>query len=533
MWPAPFPGGPFVSRRFVVRSVVGAALLAAIVLPSAGATAQPCTAGPSAGGDWAAMSGDLAGTRHQASETTIDSEAAATLEPAWATKVSDGGSTGNLNSTPVVALGCVFVGTANGDIVALDADSGDEIWSTHYDVVAPGLGGGIVSAVVVEGSSVITMINESGDGANAGPYAVALDASTGAERWRSAPFDTYRTSYTNGSPLVVPSNGGSVVFAGWSPPEGDSFGQGGFVLLDAATGALVKKTFTIPLADQVDLDGDGMPDHAGGGIWAPPSYDAGTGFAFVGAGNTFSKTTEHLHTNSVLKIDLRDRASSTFGEIVGAYKGVPDQYAAELEFLRETHACDASDTGFVWPLDDPVCGQLDLDFGAPVNVFELGGRTLVAGLQKAGIVHVFDADTLAPVWDSVVGAPCAACNAAATAAGPTGIAGVSAPGGTAFNLDPATGELRWAVPIGDGAHFQGVSLANGVYYTLDNAGILHALDATTGDVLVRRPMSIDTKAPTAAFSSSGISIARNTVYVAASSGAGAQSGWVIAYRPRT
>jgi outer membrane protein assembly factor BamB len=525
--------GETMFRPTVLRALVASALLIVAAAPAVDATSPlPCN-DPSHhdGGDWTTMSGDLAGSRYQAEESTIGIANAASLEPAWAVEVSDGGSTGSLNSTPTIARGCVVVASANGDVVALDADTGEERWSTHIDVVAPGLGGAIVSAVVVEGSSAITLVNESGDGVR-GPYAIALDVHDGSVRWTSAPFDTYPASYTNGSPVVIPSAGGSVVFAGWSPPEGDSLGQGGFVLLDTETGDLVEKTFTIPIEDQVDGDGDGLPDNAGGGIWAPPSYDEATGFAYVGAGNTFSKTTEHPRTNSIIKIDLGDRSSATFGEIVGAAKGNPDQYLDALTGLKDTPACDASDVpGFAWPLDDPVCGQLDLDFGAPVNLFDVGGRTVVAGLQKAGVVHAFWADTMAPLWQSTVGTPCAPCNAAATAIGPDGLGGVSSPGGVAFTLDAATGELSWATPIANGPHYQGVSLANGVFYTFDNGGTLSVLDAASGAVLTRRPVSLDTEQPTAAFSSSGIAIARNTVFVAASTVSDAvQSGWVIAYR---
>ena len=535
----------------VRRALWAGALLAAVAAPATltNATADEqdvCTFDAPAGGEWSTMSGDLEGTRNQPAETTIGPANAGDLVVDWKTKVSTGG-VGSIHSTPTVVGSCVFVasnvGGPQGDtglrVTALDVATGAVVWATDYPLrpgAAAGLGGPAVSAVVVHDGLAFTLVNEAATQGvpGSGPYAVAMDASNGAKEWESAPFDTFPTSYTNGSPVVVPSEGGPVLFAGWSPPEGNSLGQGGFVLLEPTTGAVVEKTYTIPPDDQADLDGDGLPDNAGGGIWAPVSYDTTTGYGYIGAGNTFSKTTEHPHTNSILKIDLGDRASETFGEIVGAAKGTIDQYHDGLEFLRETQACDASDLeGFAWPLDDPVCGQLDLDYGAPVNVFSLpDGRRVVGGLQKSGVVFLFDATTLERLWSSEVGLPCAPCNAAATAVDPdVGIAGVSAPGGTAFLLDATTGELRWAVPIGDGAHYNGVSLANGVFYGTDNFGTLSVIDATTGVPITRRPTALDVGAPTASFSSAGIAIAANTVFAALSSGAPpAQDGWIVAYR---
>ena len=68
------------------------------------------------------------------------------------------------------------------------------------------------------------------------------------------------------------------------------------------------------------------------------------------------------------------------------------------------------------PLDDPVCGQLDLDFGASANLFRASdGTELVGDLQKSGVYHVADAAIMKPAWTALVGASCEVCNAASTA----------------------------------------------------------------------------------------------------------------------
>jgi polyvinyl alcohol dehydrogenase (cytochrome) len=291
------------------------------------------------------------------------------------------------------------------------------------------------------------------------------------------------------------------------------------VLLNAANGKTVARTETIPAADQAQ-------GYAGGGIWSAPAYDPATGYAYIGASNPYSKDREHPYTNALLKIDV-DPRRPTFGTIVGSYKGNVDQYDETLQALSQSPACVASQDA-PDPFDDPVCGQLDLDFGAAPNLFRAGGRTLIGGLQKAGVYHAADASTMAPAWHTIVGGPCLVCNAASTAAGPNGVYGVGAPGGVAFGLEPANGTSQWSMPLGGGAHYESISTADGVVYTFDTEGFLDVLDAATGRPLTRRQMAADTGEPMVSLTSAGVAIARHTVFAAAN---GSSNGYLIAYQP--
>jgi hypothetical protein len=95
----------------------------------------------------------------------------------------------------------------------------------------------------------------------------------------------------------------------------------------------------------------------------------------LGAGNPNSKTKQYKTTDAILKIDLNP-ARSTFGQIVASYEGNVDQYTTALQQLSQSPACAASDNPAVpYPLDDPACGQLDLDFGASANLFRTGNGT--------------------------------------------------------------------------------------------------------------------------------------------------------------
>jgi outer membrane protein assembly factor BamB len=472
---------------------------------------------------------DLANTRSQPDERGIGTAAAGKLAPAWVFSTASYGDDSAFQSTPVIDGGCAFVGSSGGVAYAVDASSGKLVWKRRLPASSPGVGGTIVGAAAVSGDAVIWLVDQT-----AGPYAVALDRSNGSVLWQSPPVISAAGDYTNASPIVA--NG--LVAVGFSPSEGSDSGQGGFALLDAATGQVVKVTLTVPPARQAQ-------GYSGGGLWSTPAYDPSTGYLYWASGNPNSKTKQDPNTDAILKIDL-NRSDPAFGQIVAAYPGNVDQYTNTLQQASQNPVCDASANANVpYPLDDPVCGQLDLDFGSAVNLFTGGaGTKLVGDLQKAGVYHVARADTMAPVWTRVVGGPCQVCNAASAAFDGSAIEGVSTPGGTMFSLAPNGGAVNWASPVADGVHYQSISVADGVVYTFDGNGFLDAFAAARGTPLLRRPLAADTHTSMGGLTSGGVAIAEHAVFAAATStsaaagaitgsgGSGPGSGaYLIAYRP--
>lgn len=486
-----------------------------------GSSSLPCSGTTLGGGEWRSYGHDPANTRSQPAEHGIGTAQARSLQPAWVFSLASYGDSGQLESTPVVADGCAFITATNGGVYAVDAKTGAPVWRHVFDVMTPGLGGAIVGGVALREGRVVVIVNETGDGGVRGPYVAALDEHSGVLLWQSRPLSSGSGYYSNATPQVIDD----VVFAGFSPAEGDSSGQGGFALIDAQNGATVRTTTTISPADQAK-------GFAGGGIWSTPAWDPQTGFAYVGAGNPYSKQMEDPRTNAILKVDMRE-GSNTFGDIVAAYKGNVDQYTQELQALSQTPVCAASASA-PDPLDDPACGQLDLDFGASPNLFTVNGHRAVGDLQKSGVYHVADAGSMAPVWSTIVGGTCQACNAASSAFDGHSVIGESSPGGLMFALSRDSGARSWVLPIGDGTHYQGTSVADGVAYTTDTLGFLDIVNAASGVPIMRRPMSADAESQVGTLTSSGIAIAYHTVYVAASGGAGEgglpQSGYLIAYR---
>ncbi len=504
-WPA--------AAAVVVVSVATGAAAHAAGAPGRRQTRCAVAAG---GGEWRSYGHDDANTRTQPDERVLGPSLVTRLAPAWTAAVAPAGpSTAGgvpaaaLNGTPVVADGCVFAGGSDGHVVAVNAATGARVWRSGQlgNPAASGLGGLVAGSVTVDHGRVLVLVNQSG-----GPFAVALDERSGRQLWRSRPVSTYPGAYTNANPLVYD---GTLVF-GFSAPEGDPKGQGGFALLSADTGRIEVVTDTVPRPDQAR-------GYAGGGIWTAPAVDPSTGYAYLGTGNPSSKRMQHRNTDAIVKVDLR--RGPRYGQIVASYPGNVDQY--EAPELTRTPVCAASeDTPLdTFPLDDPACGQLDLDFGATPNLFrDTHGHELVGDLQKSGYYHAAYADTMRRAWSVPIGAPCALCNADSAALADGAIYTVGTPGGLMTALAQSTGRLRWAAPVGDGAHYGSVSSADGVVYTLDSLGFLDAFDAATGAFLLHRPVSADAGQPVVGVTSAGVAIARHTVYVEAGSS-------LIAYRP--
>jgi len=453
---------------------------------------------------------DLAGTRNQTAETTIGPAEAQALTAAWSIPSSSIGG-GSFSNTPVIANGCVYIASSTGNVAALNADTGAIVWTVSLEANPPGgNGGAIVGSVAFHEGRVIVLVNQMFQ-----PYAISLDANTGAQQWRTIVDDDDIADYANASPVIFD---GMLFFGMSGPDSGDDYSARAhqqYYILDVATGAIIAEPFVIP---QKDFD----KGHRGGAIWATPVIDADSGYLYVGTGNPVSRRFEHRYDNAIIKIDL-NRDSDRFTEIVDAYKGEPDNY---VNTLYGHPACQAlGDDQRFWYGGgySAACVQQDLDFGSSPNLWtDDNGDIVVGEFQKSGIFHAAWGDTLQPAWRTTISAPSAIGNAGSSATdGETVYVGVNP--GAMVALDTDTGLPVWVSPIGDGVRYQAVSVANGVVYTVDTAGAFDAFDAATGLPLLHRPVRLDTGASSTALSSSGVAIARNTIYVAI-------AGSIVAYR---
>lgn len=469
-----------------------------------------CAPASHVGGAWPSYGHDLSNTRAQPAEDVIDASSAGALAPRWVFSVSANGEpNGTVQSTPVVANGCVYFGTELGSLFAVNADTGERVWSVKLSSVTglPLAGNGIVGSVAVADGRVLAMVNSEG-----APYAAAFDQDTGALLWHTT-VDEYSSSQVNASAVVFDG----LFFYAEAGPENNLRGQPKFVILDTADGRILKKTPFIP-------DEDIARGYGGAGAWGTAVVDTATRYAYVGTTNPYNKAQAHRHANSLLKIDL-DRTRPTFGEIVDAYKGDPEQYVRGAG-LHQQPACRTLGTSE--PLGPTLtCFEQDIDFGASPNLFvNAEGHTLVGALQKSGVYHAVYADTMQEAWTRILSTPFVGGNASSTAVHGGRVFAVVNPG-VLFAMDDTTGELVWAAPVGDPFRYQPVSVAGGVVYLLDLAGNLRGYDEATGIPVLFRPMAVDAASPMASISASGVSIARNTVYAAANATTG---GFVAGYR---
>jgi polyvinyl alcohol dehydrogenase (cytochrome) len=513
-------------KRVTVILLLAASLWSAA--DTASHAAVGCGPAAHAGGDWPSYGHDLANTRSQPAEHTIGLVEAATLAPAWTFSTTAAGGAGDITATPVVANGCLYVGSNGGWVFALNADDGQVVWKRQVP-----LGGSVNGSAAIAGGKVIFPVSRTSRAAACtgpnciGPYAVAFDQFTGAPAWTSAPLDSQPGADVYGSPVAFESvvllgvSGGSAELG----DEADRYAfQGSMVFLDLGSGQILRKTWTIHPPHQPE------DDFAGGGIWSTASVDAATKTAFVGSANPFKPQDQHAHTNAVLKYDA-DRTSATFGQIVGSYKGDPDEY---IPYASRLPCYDfPGNTAPSYPQGLGSCGDIDLDFGAAPNLFRDGnGRLRVGAGQKSGVYHVLDGSTMTGEWTSVVGPP----TPVGGVVGSTAFDGLNVYGpvtvpGYLWSLEANRGGLRWASPTLDAVHWGNpVAVANGVVYTVDLKGFIDGYDAATGLPVLHRPMIVGANTTSPILSWGGVTVARNTVYAAVGI-QGLPDGLVMAYRP--
>ena len=521
------------TRRSLVLVGAAMAVLASLtVAPGAAAHDETCSTQTPGGGEWPVFGGDLEGTRDQKAEKSMRPF----VVPAWTFDANywTEGTNNEITGYPVLAGGCLFVGSSTGNdadgqhlpgwVFAINADTGKLVWKAQVE-------GGVYSTLAVDGDLVYAFVSRIGS-----PYVVALDRTDGHEVWRRT-VDNQPGSDAVSSP--VPYDGMLWVGVSGTAAEGDEADrhafQGSSVLLATddthgfAPGQIVRKIHTIP---ETDWD----QGYAGGAQWGTISIDSASGFGYVGTGNPFNYDAEHDNTNAVLKLDLR-WGSPTFGTIHGSYKGDVEEFFPGADGGPVCDEAESLSGVFAAGFE---CLNLDLDFGAAPTIYtDAAGTRIVAAGQKSGVVHFIDADTMQPVKKVPVGVPSAVGGiVGSTAYDGVNIYGPHTIGGYLWAIDAHTRDVRWVSPTADGVHWgPPVTHANGVLWTVDLKGFLDGYDARTGLLLQHLPMSVGTQTyEDPALSWGGVTVARRMVFASVGIGAtsadlpSAPNGFVLAFR---
>ena len=205
------------------------------------------------------------------------------------------------NAQPTVVGGRLFLGSANGKVYALDAKSGCLIWS--FVAGAP-----VRSAITIgiDGRGWTAYFGDQ----RANAYAV--DALNGELRWKTH-VDDHRAAIISGAPaladgvLYVPVSSFEEV-SGANPNYSCCSFRGSLVALDAATGAQRWKTFTIadePKPVRKNEQGVELFGPSGASVWGAPTVDRTGGMIYVGTGDSYSDPAADT-SDAILALRLGD-----------------------------------------------------------------------------------------------------------------------------------------------------------------------------------------------------------------------------------
>jgi len=340
----------------------------------AGAAAGRCTSAPpfsspSAAPAWNGWSPTVANTRFQPADRaglTVADFPRLTLK--WAFGFPDASSAW---AQPAVVGGRVFVGSQNGTVYSLDAETGCIDWTF-------GARGGVRTGMTVgprEGASGYALYF--GD---TGANVYALDARTGAELWVRR-VDDHPLARVTGTPTLFENR----LYVGVSsyeesqgadPEYGCCTFRGSVVALDAQTGEVVWKTYMIPVEPAprgTSTAGVMLWGPSGSAIWSSPSIDAVRRAVYVGTGNVYSGPAQPS-SDAVVALDLD---------------------SGEIHWMRQVTPGDIYVSGCRSGSGNPNCPDPngpDHDFGSSPMLTRAAGRDLIVIGQKSGVGFAMDPD---------------------------------------------------------------------------------------------------------------------------------------------
>ena len=345
---------------------------------------SPALSDPARGASWNGWGNGVTNTRY-ASGGGITAADLPRLTLKWAFGYA---GVDSARAQPAVAGGRLFVASENGEVHALDPRTGCTHWTFRAQK-------GVRTALSVgryrtrAGASGFAVFF--GDG-SANAYAV--DATTGRQIWVRKVDDhkfaaiTGAPTYHNGR-LYVPVQGLNEEGQGGRPQYECCTFRGSVVALDATTGAVAWKRYTIDAPKPRGKNKDGVPQWgpAGGGIWASPTVDAKRNMIYVATGNNYAEPSQPT-SDAVMALDINS------GTVKWVNQLTPND--------NWTLGCRAENP------DNPNCPSTlgpDYDFSASPALATINGRDLLVLPQKSGMSYALDPDREgAVVWKQRIGA---------------------------------------------------------------------------------------------------------------------------------
>ncbi len=285
-------------------------------------------------------------------------------------------------SQPVVAGGRLFAGSHNSQVYALDAATG----CTHWIFTARSAVRSAISVAPHGDSHAVYFGDLAGT-------VYAVDADTGDLLW-SRRVDEHPVARITGAPtlfegrLYVPVSSLEEA-SGLIPGYECCRFRGSIVALDAATGGVIWKTYTLDEPTPIGQTPGGARGWgpSGAAIWNAPTIDAARGVLYAATGNQYTGP-ERETGDAVIALDLRD----------GAFK-----------WTRQLLPADIFGSTCLQGAAPPVCPEEagpDYDFGnSPILATRPDGRDLIVIGQKSGVGWALDPDNEGEVvWQYRAGA---------------------------------------------------------------------------------------------------------------------------------
>jgi alcohol dehydrogenase (cytochrome c) len=408
-----------VDRRLALRGCIALALLLVSAAPVAAVPTDQAAApvGEPAGTNWSVYGGNLYNQRYS-SLNQITTSNVANLKGAWTFHTGSASSATSFESSPIVVDGTMYLTGPQSQVYALDARTGNQLWNyvpALSDIAALPLCCGQVNRGVGFGQGKVFV-------AQLDAKLVALDAGSGQVLW-SVPDDDPRAGY---SQTMAPLYWNGMVFIGVSGAEYEI--RGHVTAYDATTGQQVWRFFTIPAPGDFGSDtwpaGTDMWKFGGGSVWQTPALDPDLGLLYVTVGNPSpdldgsQRGGDNLFTEAIVALDAKSGARKWhFQEVhhdIWDYDTVSPNVLFDVSVNGKTvkGIGQTGKTGWVYLLDrqtgTPIVGiderlvpQIGQQKTAPTQPFPIGDSFVpqacpedIGNYPTAGIFTPFKTDPI-------------------------------------------------------------------------------------------------------------------------------------------
>ena len=276
--------GETLNRYFIYVLVAAVGVLAAVA--EADVTNKRVLEESATGENWFLKGGRFDG-QHYTPLAQVDDENISDLGLEWA---ADLPTLDGIATTPIVIDGVIYVSGAYSIVFAVDAKNGNTLWT--YD---PGVREFFAEkpylSWISRASRGVAVWGDSVYATTADCRLVAIDATTGTQRWTKQTCDNDQGYSISDSPYV----GGGKVFVGNSGSESEQKNRGYISAYDAESGDMVWRFFIVPSDDPAENDtpalkmaaktwsGDTLATVGGGGhSWNEMTYDPVSNQLFFG-----------------------------------------------------------------------------------------------------------------------------------------------------------------------------------------------------------------------------------------------------------